>query len=383
METTARDRPAKQPILVVDDEPDVLAGLRSLLRRGYRVLTAADAAAAKGILAVEPVDVLVTDQRMPEVNGSQLLADVRRTHPHVVGILMTGYADLAHVIDAINEGDVYRYVSKPWEPADIQAAVAQAAEKHRLEADNRRLLERLAEQNRLKDAFLQVTSHELNTPLTIAGGMLQLGLMKADDAGQRDLLARAAQAVQRLQTVVADMFKSLRRPEGPSLELERRPLAVAELLADARDQMKPFLEARGQVIVIDAAAGLHVAGSRQHLLEVFENLFSNAIKFAADGARTTVAAAAENGTVRIDVSDRGTGIDPADRPHVFEPFFCSLDTLSHSSGEFQFGKRGIGLGLTIVRHFVELHGGTVDLSELPEGTRATVRLPAAEAAPAG
>ena len=98
------------------------------------------------------------------------------------------------------------------------------------------------------------------------------------------------------------------------------------------------------------------------------NLLANAVKFTPDGGTIGLEARAEPaapGWIRVQVSDQGVGVSPADQQHLFEPFFTGFDTLRHSSGDYQFGKRGIGLGLWLVKTFVELHGGRVEVSSTP------------------
>ena len=116
-------------ILVVDDEADVVESIRELLRLDYRVLVATRASEAMSILDARPVDVVMTDQRMPEMTGVELLHHVRETQPDTVRLLFTGYADVRAVIDAINRGNIYRYITKPWDPEELQGIVRDAVER--------------------------------------------------------------------------------------------------------------------------------------------------------------------------------------------------------------------------------------------------------------
>src|SRR2546430_4386580 len=101
----------KHTILVVDDEADVVQSIQDLLRLDYRVLGTTRAAEALKILEKEEIHVVMTDQRMPEMTGVQFLSRMRGEHPDAVRLLFTGYADIKAVIDAINQGSVYRYIS--------------------------------------------------------------------------------------------------------------------------------------------------------------------------------------------------------------------------------------------------------------------------------
>jgi DNA-binding NtrC family response regulator len=122
---------AKQhTILIVDDEPDVLLSLTGLLRREFQVYTAESGAEALDIMRKHDIDVIMTDQRMPAMTGTELVSRVRTEHPKSIRIIFTGYADTRAVIDAINSGQLYRYISKPWDPEDLLQVLRDAARQH-------------------------------------------------------------------------------------------------------------------------------------------------------------------------------------------------------------------------------------------------------------
>jgi response regulator RpfG family c-di-GMP phosphodiesterase len=117
----------KHCLLVVDDEPDVCDSIHDLLRREFRVLKATTAEEGIRLMAENEVHVILTDQRMPQVTGVELLSRVRARHPSAVRMLFTGYADLESIIAAINQGHVFQFLKKPWRPQDLQDAVREAA----------------------------------------------------------------------------------------------------------------------------------------------------------------------------------------------------------------------------------------------------------------
>jgi DNA-binding NtrC family response regulator len=131
---------SKHPILVVDDETDILFSLRALLRRDFEVYTAESGAQALEVLQQNPVHVLMTDQRMPQMTGVELLSRVRGQWPESVRIIFTGYADLKAVIDAVNRGEIYRYLTKPWDPDELCALLHEACAHHEQTAERQRLL---------------------------------------------------------------------------------------------------------------------------------------------------------------------------------------------------------------------------------------------------
>jgi DNA-binding NtrC family response regulator len=138
----ADDRVMKQQptVLVVDDEGDVVKSVQDLLRLDYRVLGATRASDGLQLMEWESVDVVMTDQRMPDMSGVELLRRIRELHPDAIRMLFTGHADMAAVVDAINQGSVYRYISKPWDPEELQATLKEAIRLRDLTAERDQLL---------------------------------------------------------------------------------------------------------------------------------------------------------------------------------------------------------------------------------------------------
>ncbi len=401
---TLENPPPRPLLLILDDEPEVLTALARLFRRDYEVLTTPDPAEASRILETRAVHVLMSDQRMPGTLGVDFLRRVREAHPQVVRMLITGYSNLESVIAAINEGHVYGYISKPWDVRDIQLQVRRAAEHYALQDERRRLLEDLQRTNvaleerntqlaaayndlhqldRMKTVFMELVSHELNTPISIILGYTFL-LEKETDFSPRSTAARAIRGIntsaQRLRNITNKIFHVLSTTH-PEITLRRQRVEVAQLLAEVRAIVAPFVEKRQQRLVIECDEDLALHVDAQQITDALVNLVMNAIKFSPDDRAILVSAAADPDDparwVLIRVSDQGIGINPEDQPHIFETFFGTFNSRHHSSGEYEFKKRGIGLGLSVVRRYAELHGGSVTVDSEPDvGTTFTVRLPA-------
>jgi response regulator RpfG family c-di-GMP phosphodiesterase len=136
--------PAKHCLLVVDDEPYVGESVHDLLRRKFNVLHARSAEEGCRLMRENEVHIVMTDQRMPSITGVELLSRVRVRHPSAIRMLFTGYMDLDAIISAINQGHIFRFLKKPWEPDELEAAVVEAA------AEYDRLVEQMDEMVRLK-----------------------------------------------------------------------------------------------------------------------------------------------------------------------------------------------------------------------------------------
>jgi signal transduction histidine kinase len=384
--------PRRHTILVVDDEPDVVKSVQDLLRLDHRVLGATRAEDGIKLMQQEDVHVVMSDQRMPGMTGVQFLNQVRGEHPDAVRLLFTGYADIKAVVDAINEGNVYRYITKPWDPDELQTIIREAVERYDLLAERKRLVEELKQKNEelekanaelkendsLKSAFIQVASHELRTPLTILLGLTKLA-SKANGVAPplSDWLKRIDSAALRLQYLVSQLITMLASGRFDAT-LEKKPEDLSKLLLTGAEDVRPFLELRHQNLAVDVPEDLgtfDVDGAK--VRDSINHLLLNAVKFTADGGSITLAARrAEDGGAEIRVGDTGIGIDRECLPRIFQPFFTGFDVSRHSSGTFEYCRRGLGLGLSVVKEFVELHGGTVRVdSEAGQGTTFTIRLP--------
>ncbi len=148
----------RRKILIVDDEPSVLNSLKRTLRKEYDVILSQDGFSAIQVLNEQEIAVIIADQRMPKMNGVTLLQKAMEIQPDTARILITGYSDIQAVIDAINEGNVYYYIHKPWEPEDVHLIIRQAIDRYNLIQTNRSLVAEIEETNRrLSDENLLLT----------------------------------------------------------------------------------------------------------------------------------------------------------------------------------------------------------------------------------
>jgi signal transduction histidine kinase len=240
-------------------------------------------------------------------------------------------------------------------------------------------LERVEEADALKRQFIDLASHELRTPVTYILGASQLAQRQNGHAtgAAGDVMGKVASKAQRLNRIVENMFKLLasdRFDKAPRWE----DVDVAALVRAVVEEHEPFLRERRQHWRVDVAADLPtIQGEPYKVKDILTNLVSNAIRFSPDGGEVGIRARGLDGGVEIEVSDSGPGIPKKDLPELFQPFFTGgRDAVErHSSGDYQHMSRGMGLGLSVVKRFVDLHGGTVSVDTSPEGTRVRVFLP--------
>lgn len=380
----------RHTVLVVDDEPDVVKSVKDLLRLEYRVLGATSAAEGAKLMQDEEVHVVMTDQRMPAVTGVEFLKQIRGDHPDAVRLLFTGYADMRAVIDAINEGNVYRYINKPWDPDELLVIIREACERYdlivarkqltaELQVKNAELAKtnaELVQSNELKQAFIQVASHELRTPLAILLGLVSLAETPSPPLPLPEALARIRLAGERLNRLVEQLVEMLQSQRFDQMLLRTRT-QIGPLLQQAADDVRPFALKRHQSLEtdIDPETGW-VEIDAAKIRDSVNHLLLNAIKFTPDGGRIRLLARPEGSLLRIEVTDTGVGMDTEMLKRLFQPFFTGYDTHHHASGQFEFKRQGLGLGLSIARAFVEMHGGTISaVSEPGKGSTFIISLP--------
>jgi signal transduction histidine kinase len=236
--------------------------------------------------------------------------------------------------------------------------------------ENARLFRKADELNRLKDEFLATLSHEMRTPLSAVLGwsrMLASGELDPAKARQAiEAINRNAQA----QAKIVDDILDLARGVGGDLRLDVAPFDLVATVRASVETVSPTAAAKQIQIAVDAPTPVPIVGDPHRLQQVVWNLMSNALKFTPNGGRVTVTVGRNGGDAELRVTDTGMGIPAAFLPYVFDKFRQADASFTRQHG-------GLGLGLAIARHLVELHGGSIDARSEGEGSGATfvVRLP--------
>ena len=255
--------------------------------------------------------------------------------------------------------------------AHVEELSRYLGELRRAEAERERIL--LREQaaraeaeaaNRLKDEFLSTLSHELRTPLTSIIGWTNL--MRAGKVGG-EVQAQALETIERnakIQSRLIDDLLDLSRVVSGKLLLDTREVDLASVVADSVEVVRPAAAAKGISLALECEPGLRISGDAARLQQVAWNLLSNAVKFTPEGGSVRALLARDGARVTLAVSDTGKGIAAEFLPHVFDRFRQADSATTRAYG-------GLGLGLAIVRHLVEMHGGTVRAESAGEGRGST------------
>jgi signal transduction histidine kinase/PAS domain-containing protein len=248
---------------------------------------------------------------------------------------------------------------------------AYAARLQQLYAQEQAARAQAEEASRIKDEFLATVSHELRTPLTAFFGYAQLlQRHKHDEAYIAGAVEKMVQSAKAQAVLIEDLLDVSRIVSG-KLRIDSAPIALVDVIQSALDTVRPTVEAKGLRVHVDLdPAASAVLGDANRLQQVVWNLLANATKFTPPGGRLVVRLARAGGSAELSVSDSGKGIRAEFLPYVFDRF-------RQADSSSQRAHSGLGLGLSIVRHLVELHGGTVEAASpgLGQGATFTVRLP--------
>jgi signal transduction histidine kinase len=371
-----------QILLVDDDQVDRLAVKRLLQQAGIHaeVEERTDPAAAVAAVSERTFDCVLLDYRLPGTDGIALLRELRTRGVGVPVVALTGQGDEEVAVELMKSGAA-DYLNKNTLTAErLERSLRYAMALFRADEERRLLLEREQQArmqaqaaNRAKDEFLATLSHELRTPLNAILGWAQL---LAGGQLEESTARRAVQIIERntrLQAQLIDDLLDISRIVTGKMRLELKTVTIQSILDAALESSLPTavtkritlareLNSPSDAILCDPA----------RMQQIIWNLLSNAIKFTPEGGDVRLTQDRQDGMLTVAISDSGVGIEPEFLPHVFDRFRQQDAATTRVHG-------GLGLGLSIVRHLVELHGGSIEACSEGKGRGATfiVRVPVA------
>ena len=379
-------------ILIAEDDAGTRETLTIILEEeGHQVFACQNGEEALRLIAGENgtprIDIVVSDLRLPDISGMEILSVLKEQNADAAFILMSGHATLETAVEAVNQG-AYSYQVKPLDIDALIGTIRNAFNQQLLITENKELLamlqrsnDELEQKNRdlekaglAKMQILSTASHELKTPLTSIVGYVDRMLLQRDSVGdlndrQEKYLETVKKNSYRLKTLVDDLL-DISRIESGGIDLKLTSVDVIGELEDAARSVQTHADRKNIRIEIDVPVDLPpIRAERLRFSQVVVNLLSNACKYSLDGANVKVSAAMRNGSVQIDVSDSGIGISEADQARLFSQFFRAETKLTQEES-------GTGLGLFITKYLVEAHGGEIWVKSQEEvGTTVSFTFP--------
>ncbi len=358
----------KREILYVDDEMENLVVFEATFEDYFDVVTASSGAEALALLEQRSFPVVVADQRMPKMSGAELFEVMRRKFPHTKRIMLTGYADSKAMLSAINQGQVFYFIKKPWEQDDVFSILLRAIEAYDMSLSNVVLQDRLVAADRcaMLGRSAARLAHEMGNQLCM---LPLLELIEDEYSDHEDLVRMASFArstYDRLVQIVEEV-KSFVRFERE--EMVTQPLELSE----AVHELVEFLRFERSLPMDRLTVNVHgeswVRANRIKIQQVLINLLKNA-EFATrnrDDGHITLTLSNEGERAILTVADNGCGMTAEVEQRIWEPFFTTK------------GEQGTGLGLDVAKSIIEGHDGSIDCTTEPgAGTSFTIRLPRIE-----
>lgn len=346
-------------ILVVDDEENILKAIRRQLHKKFTVQTAIDAQEAFAILRENRIDVVLSDHQMPGITGTEFLAQVRREFPNTVRLMLSGYADVNTVIAAINDGRVEQYIQKPWDAGQLERIISDSYEVLEIRTTNERLVSELgvalkAEKrfSQLQSDFITLVSHEFRTPLTLIMSSAQIvrshGARLEPERIEGKLDQIVAQ-VHHMKSLLEEVIAIGTYEQGiPKFKPET--MDICQLFQACIALIKPSLSGKHTIVTDIPEHCSNFVGDAHLITEIVTELITNALKFSTNAGTIICKIHVDSNQAEISIADEGSGILEKDLERIFTPFV---------KGENADFVHGIGLGLAIVRHAVNLHQGKI------------------------
>ncbi|MGE0631511.1 MAG: response regulator [Pseudobdellovibrionaceae bacterium] len=360
----------KHSILCVDDELDNVEALERLFRKKYSVLKATSGKQALALLDENPnLALIISDQRMPEMTGVEFLAKSLATHPHTTRILLTGYTDIESVIAAINSGQIYRYVTKPWDPNDLLTAVDRAIERFEMVQELRKknvelakAVEELKTLDSAKSQFMILVNHELKTPLTNILSFLELLKETSLSDDQALYVNRIQKSSQKLKEIVEDVLLIMSSQTG-QMKIDLSSLTLRELKTSVTAELYRLSQNKDQTLEFSNTE-IIFKSDRRCALQILNRLIHNAIKFAPEKSKIDINVREGSIGTRLSVFNPGSHIQPAMIEKILKPFTLDENVMNHS--------QGMGLGLSVCQSLALALGSKLEIENKNGGVSVAV-----------
>ncbi len=370
------------PVLFVDDEQLARMTFERLFKRDFTLYMAQDGEEALDVVKAHPeIAILISDQRMPRMNGLELLTQISRERPEIISILVTAYTDISLLTDAVNKGNIHRYLTKPYDDRILKREIMQGIERYHLIKERDRfyleqiaLIKKAEKMQRLASmgTLLAGMAHDINNSLVAVNTFLMLipekqTTKEPDTEFWNTFYSVALTETKQIQKMTNDLlnYSISAKTEGLN-RFEFCETDMNTLLRETLLLMGNTAQKKGLSVVCDFDPDLPTCRiDSGKIRQVFVNLLLNAIQATQQGSIriTTSHQKGDPSSIHIVIEDTGTGISPEHIDQLFEPFFTTKE-------------EGTGLGLMMCREIVKKHGGSIQVrSSLGKGTTMTVSLP--------
>jgi len=349
-------------VLYIDDEENNLQAFKASFRRQYEIYTAISAADGLKILENVSVHVILADQKMPGTTGVEFFKSITDSYPDPIRILLTGYTDIEALADAINHGDIYRYITKPWNDLELHNSIKNAYDAYRSKIDLRNKIAELEKTNDELNRFIYSISHELRAPLVSAMGIVNLVKMEGLYESSGEYWSLIETCSNKLDYYIQ---KTLQYYKNNKTVSEHTLVDFNKLVPELIDLYSYADKETSFTVNINQEVPFY--GDAFRIEVILGNLISNAIKYQKEtevNKKVNILVEVRKDLVEISIHDNGMGILNEHLEKIFTQFFKSK--VNHGSG----------LGLFIVKEALNKINGKIAVSSDPaEGTTFKITIP--------
>jgi two-component system, sensor histidine kinase and response regulator len=368
----------KLKILVVDDEPGIRSGVSRILRNfrvdypfmdeafEFDVFEAETGEAGIEIIDSNRPDIVLLDNKLPGIQGIEVLEYVRKKQYNIVVVMITSYASLELAVKATSDG-AYDFIPKPFTPQELRSSIENITKKVFL----KKMTKTLQDTGRqIRFQFLSVLSHELKAPLNAIDGYLKMA--REHQLGETieeydQILDRSLERIKGMRTLILDLLDLTKLESGKN----RRDIKEVDIVPIARmamDTMRPYSIQRDIKVNLKGTGSLIMCADPDEIEIIFNNLISNGIKYNCDGGSLDCTILETNGKSSIIVEDTGIGMTAQEIDKLFHDFVRIKNEKTKNIA-------GSGLGLSIVKKLAENYKGTIEVSSIPDkGSKFVVTL---------
>ncbi|HNV51396.1 MAG TPA: hybrid sensor histidine kinase/response regulator [Tenuifilaceae bacterium] len=366
-------------VLVVDDEPGIRSGVERILRNftvsypfledeiGFNIVEAETGEAAIEIIQKQPPAIVLLDNKLPGIQGIEVLEYINANQPNILVMMITSYASLELAVKATNIG-AYDFVPKPFTPQELKASMENIAKHFFLRQMTRKLHK---EGKQVRFQFLTVLSHELKSPLNAIEGYLRM--MQEKQTGDKiddyaEPIERSLSRIQAMRNLIMDLL-DLTHIESGKRRRDLREIDLVLVAKSALDTMTPMAVQRDITLELVNDEPQPIFADSDDMEILLNNLISNAVKYNVKGGWVKCEAGHTESHIYCKVSDSGIGINEEDLSKLFQEFTRIKNPQSKNVS-------GSGLGLSIVKKIMELYSAEVKVESKPgEGSTFTLLFP--------
>lgn len=369
----------KLNVLVVDDEPGIRSGVSRILNNfsvsypfmdsdyGFNVVETSTGEDAIEIIKEQTIDIVLLDNKLPGIQGTDVLEHINKNQPEILVMMITSYASLELAVKATNQG-AYDFIPKPFTPQELKSALENVSKHIFLRGMTRKLNK---EGKEIRYQFLSVLSHELKAPLNAIEGYLKI--MQEKQAGEmiedyEQMIDRSLHRINGMRNLIMDLL------DLTKIKLEKKTdkfqqIKVSEIAQNAIESINPYAIQKDVQIFLHDNQDVEINIDPGDLEIIFNNLISNAVKYNKQNGRVDVFIEKQYNLLIIKVKDTGIGLSESEIKNLFEEFFrVKNEQTKHITGS--------GLGLPIVRKVLDIYNGDIQVeSKIEVGSTFTVNLP--------